>query len=180
MIKSRYRKNTIVRVIKSTSTARQNSASNRANPKNMDKIASFQINHNTLMPGLYLSRVDGNVYTYDLRFKRPNGGDYIKIAAMHTVEHLFATAVRNSAVKDKVVYFGPMGCRTGFYLLLFDVDDLTTAKQIVVESLKKCLELDTIPGAKKIECGNYRSHSLKEAKKEIESYLNVLNANETR
>ena len=145
----------------------------------MDKIASFQINHDTLVPGLYLSRADGNVYTYDLRFKRPNKGDYLKIAAMHTIEHLFATVVRNSAFKDKVVYFGPMGCRTGFYLLLFDVDDLIIAKQIVVESLKLCLELEKIPGAKKIECGNYRSHSLKEAKKEIESYLDVLNASGT-
>lgn len=144
----------------------------------MDKIASFKIDHNTLMPGLYLSRVDGNVYTYDLRFKRPNGGDYLKIAAMHTVEHLFATAVRNSDYKEKVVYFGPMGCRTGFYLLLFDVATVAEAKAIIVDSLKKSLELDYIPGAKKRECGNYRSHSLSGAKEELSAYLTLLNSQE--
>ena len=86
----------------------------------MERITSFCIDHNVLTPGIYLNRVDGNVFTYDLRFKAPNKGDYLHTASMHTVEHLFATVVRNSPYKDKVVYFGPMGCRTGFYLLLFE------------------------------------------------------------
>lgn len=118
--------------------------------------------------------MDENVFTYDLRFKEPNKGDYLHIAAMHTIEHLFATVVRNSVYKDKVVYFGPMGCRTGFYLLLFDMNK-DEALALTKECVAKCLELDTIPGSKKIECGNYRSHNLADAKKELSAYLDVLN-----
>lgn len=140
----------------------------------MEKITSFTIDHNVLKKGFYLSRVDKNVFTYDLRFKEPNKGDYLHMAAMHTIEHLFATVVRNSAYKDKVVYFGPMGCRTGFYLLLFDINN-DEALKLTKECVAKCLELDTIPGSKKIECGNYRSHNLAGAKKELSEYLDVLN-----
>ncbi len=140
----------------------------------MEKITSFTIDHNILQKGLYLSRVDKNVFTYDLRFKEPNKGDYLHVAAMHTIEHLFATVVRNAPYKDKVVYFGPMGCRTGFYLILFDTNR-EEAIAIAKESVAKCLELDTIPGSKKIECGNYRSHNLKGAKEELGAYLEVLN-----
>ena len=139
----------------------------------MEKITSFTIDHNVLKKGFYLSRVDKNVFTYDLRFKEPNKGDYLHMATMHTIEHLFATVVRNSAYKDKVVYFGPMGCRTGFYLLLFDMNK-DEALQLAKECVAKCLELDTIPGSKKIECGNYRSHNLVGAKKELSAYLDVL------
>jgi S-ribosylhomocysteine lyase len=140
----------------------------------MERLTSFNIDHNVLKAGIYLNRVDGNVFTYDLRFKEPNKGDYLHIAGMHTVEHLFATVVRNSPYKDKVVYFGPMGCRTGFYLLLFDTPDVNDAKRIVTECVEKCLELNSIPGSKKIECGNYRSHNLADAKKELSAYLKVL------
>ena len=140
----------------------------------MEKITSFTIDHNVLKKGFYLSRADKNVFTYDLRFKEPNKGDYLHIAAMHTIEHLFATVVRNSVYKDKVVYFGPMGCRTGFYLLLFDMNK-DEALALTKECVAKCLELDTIPGSKKIECGNYRSHNLDDAKKELSAYLDVLN-----
>lgn len=139
----------------------------------MEKITSFTIDHNVLKKGFYLSRVDGNVFTYDLRFKEPNKGDYLHIASMHTIEHLFATVVRNGEYKDKVVYFGPMGCRTGFYLLLFDMDK-ESALRLTYECVKKCLEMDSIPGSKKIECGNYRSHNLKGAKAELKQYLDVL------
>ena len=79
-----------------------------------------------------------------------------------------------SGMKDKIVYFGPMGCRTGFYLLLFDTPDVNDAKKIVTECVEKCLLLDTIPGSKKIECGNYRSHNLKNAKEELTKYLAIL------
>lgn len=139
----------------------------------MDRITSFSIDHNILDVGLYLSRVDGNVYTYDLRFKKPNGGDYLHIAAMHTIEHLFATQARNSTLKDKVVYFGPMGCRTGFYLLMFDTDK-TSAMEFVKQCISQCLTMQKIAGSKKIECGNYRSHNLAEAKKELNAYLDAL------
>ena len=83
----------------------------------MERIASFQVDHNKLRPGLYLSRQDGNVVTYDLRFKTPNTGDLLTNAEMHSVEHIIATLLRNSAQKDAVIYFGPMGCQTGFYFL---------------------------------------------------------------
>lgn len=139
----------------------------------MQTITSFTIDHNVLTEGFYLSRVDKNVFTYDLRFKKPNHGDYLHIASMHTIEHLFATVVRNSKYKDSVVYFGPMGCRTGFYLLLFDIQK-DEAQQLVKECIEECLKLDYIPGSKKIECGNYRSHNLAGAKAELRSYLEKL------
>ena len=140
----------------------------------MERITSFSIDHNILKEGIYLNRVDGNVFTYDLRFKAPNKGDYLHTASMHTIEHLFATVVRNSDFKDKVVYFGPMGCRTGFYLLLFNSPDIKIVKEMVISCLKKCLKLDYIPGSKKIECGNYRSHNFKNAKEELVKYLSIL------
>ena len=86
----------------------------------MQKIASFTIDHDVLVPGLYVSRVDGDVVTYDLRMRVPNRGDYLSTGAAHTLEHLFATYVRNSAYSPQVVYVGPMGCRTGFYFLTRD------------------------------------------------------------
>ena len=83
----------------------------------MKRIKSFEIDHTCLTPGLYLSRKDGDVTTYDLRFVRPNTPPFLKNGVMHTIEHLFATYVRNSPLAEHVVYFGPMGCRTGFYFL---------------------------------------------------------------
>lgn len=83
----------------------------------MKRIASFEVDHTTLTPGLYLSRADGDVTTYDLRFVRPNTPPFLPNAVMHTIEHLFATYVRNSTLSEGVIYFGPMGCRTGFYFL---------------------------------------------------------------
>lgn len=93
----------------------------------MERIASFTVNHDVLTPGLYLSRRDGDVVTFDLRFKKPNTGDLLSNSEMHSVEHVIATLLRNSASKDAVVYFGPMGCQTGFYFL-FDGGKLTTRR----------------------------------------------------
>ena len=84
----------------------------------MNRIKSFTINHNLLMPGFYISREDGDVITYDLRTRKPNAGDYMDNATMHSLEHMFATYIRNSEMGNEVVYFGPMGCQTGFYLLV--------------------------------------------------------------
>ena len=84
----------------------------------MQRIKSFEINHDVLVPGFYISREDGDVITYDLRTRRPNMGDYMSDAVMHSVEHMFATYARNSEYADSVIYFGPMGCQTGFYFLL--------------------------------------------------------------
>lgn len=139
----------------------------------MEKIKSFQKDHNTLMPGFYLSNEQNGVATFDLRFKRPNEGDYIDCAAGHSIEHLLATILRNSDKKEDIIYFGPMGCRTGFYLLTTNMtkDD---AKNLLIESLKKVQDFDHVPGAQKIECGNYLEHDLEGAKKECAKYLDLL------
>ncbi len=141
----------------------------------MQKIASFSINHDILAPGLYVSRVDGDVVTYDLRMRAPNRGDYLTTAAAHTLEHLFATYVRNTAYSDKIVYVGPMGCRTGFYFLTRD----GMTRQEVLDLLRETFEFikgfdGDIPGAKRIECGNYLDHSLMDARKEAAAYLDTL------
>ena len=101
----------------------------------MNRIKSFEINHNVLTPGFYISREDGDVITYDLRTRKPNAGDYMDNATMHSLEHMFATYVRNSEMSEDVVYFGPMGCQTGFYLL---VRDRRSPKE-VFEMTKKVL-----------------------------------------
>ncbi len=139
----------------------------------MEKIKSFTIDHDIHKVGFYLSGVTNNIYTYDLRFKTPNGGDYMDNAAMHTVEHLFATVIRNSTQKGNVVYFGPMGCRTGFYLLMFECSAEET-KALVIDCIKKCLELNEIPGNSRKECGNYLEHDLEGAKMLLEDYLTVI------
>lgn len=123
----------------------------------MDRIASFTVDHNVLVPGLYLSRRDGNVVTFDLRFKKPNTGDLLTNSEMHSVEHIIATFLRNSESKDAVIYFGPMGCQTGFYFL-FDNAQLTV--EIAIELLKKVFADAAVydgamPGKSAIECGNY-------------------------
>ncbi|MDD7351139.1 MAG: S-ribosylhomocysteine lyase [Clostridia bacterium] len=139
----------------------------------MDNIKSFELDHNAMTPGFYCLGQANGVFTYDLRFKKPNGGDYISYKALHSIEHLFAVVIRNSDIKDKVVYFGPMGCRTGFYLLLYGIEE-RQAKAATIDAVKKCLTLDYVPGTKPIECGNYLEHDLVEAQKELKAYLNTL------
>lgn len=123
----------------------------------MERIASFTVNHDVLVPGLYLSRRDGSVTTFDLRFKKPNTGDLLTNAQMHSVEHLIATFLRNSPEKDAVIYFGPMGCQTGFYFL-FDSARLTDAQAIalVQRVFDQAADYDgPMPGKSPRECGNY-------------------------
>ena len=131
----------------------------------MKKIASFTINHDTLEKGMYISRIDGDVVTYDIRMKLPNGGDYLDMDAAHTVEHLFATYARNSGVGDQIIYVGPMGCRTGFYFLVRDRISHERAIELVRESMAFVRDFEgEIPGSKKEECGNYLAHDLRGAK----------------
>ena len=123
----------------------------------MERIASFQVDHNKLVPGMYLSRRDGDMTTFDLRFKKPNTGDLLTNAEMHSVEHIIATLLRNSPQKDAVIYFGPMGCQTGFYFL-FDSRRLTD--QEAVELVKTVFAQGAaydgeMPGKSAVECGNY-------------------------
>ena len=125
----------------------------------MERIASFTVDHNVLTPGLYLSRRDGNTVTFDLRFKKPNSGDLLTNAEMHSVEHIIATLLRNSEKKDAVIYFGPMGCQTGFYFL-FDGAQLTDGEAIRL--LQQVFAAGAsyegeMPGCSAAECGNYRN-----------------------
>lgn len=136
----------------------------------MRKIMSFTINHDLLDVGLYLSRQDGDISTYDLRFKRPNSGDYLENATLHTLEHLIATYVRNSAQASHVVYFGPMGCRTGFYLLLRDLSPEQAVALVKEALLFVCSFEGDIPGASRRECGNYLEHDLEGAKAQARAY----------
>ena len=141
----------------------------------MEKIASFSVDHDRLEKGMYISRVDGDVVTYDIRMKKPNGGDYLGYAELHTFEHLFATYARNSAYRDSVVYVGPMGCRTGFYLLLRDAVSAWDAIRLVRQSFSFISEFEgTIPGAERRECGNYLEHDLAGARRTAEDMLRVL------
>lgn len=139
----------------------------------MDKIPSFSKNHDLLAVGLHQSTVMHGVTTWDLRFKKPNAGDYISPRALHTVEHLLATVLRNSSEKDNVIYFGPMGCRTGFYLLTVNLNR-GEVTGLLKEACAVALTLDEIPGNKREECGNYLEHDLEDAKREIKAYLEIL------
>ena len=131
----------------------------------MERIASFSINHDVLQKGMYISRIDGDVVTYDIRMKRPNQGDYLPNPVLHTFEHLFATYVRNSAFADAVIYVGPMGCRTGFYFLLRDTVSHADAIRLVQECFAFIASYEgEIPGARRRECGNYLEHDLAGAK----------------
>ena len=141
----------------------------------MERIASFCVDHNKLEPGIYLSRIDGDIITYDIRLVKPNTPPYLPNPVMHTIEHLFATFARNSAEKDSVIYFGPMGCRTGFYLLLRDSVSKEEAISLTRDAFAFAAAFQgEIPGAKAIECGNYREHDLSGAQAEAEKYLEVL------
>lgn len=139
----------------------------------MEKIVSFTKNHDLLQCGLYKSTEAHGVTTWDLRFKKPNAGDYITPAALHTVEHLLATVLRNSARKDDIIYFGPMGCRTGFYLLTVNMNYAQT-RALLIESCAVALTFKEIPGSKREECGNYLEHDLRGALTEIENYGKLL------
>ena len=131
----------------------------------MKKIASFTVNHDKLEKGMYISRIDGDVVTYDIRMKKPNAGDYFSMSAAHTLEHLFATYARNSALGKYVLYVGPMGCRTGFYLLVRDTVTPVQAIALVQESMAFVRDyMGEIPGNTSAECGNYLDHDLIGAK----------------
>ncbi len=141
----------------------------------MEKITSFTIDHDLLKRGIYLSRTDGDVLTYDLRMKEPNRGDYLENAVLHTFEHLFATYARNSAYKDSILYFGPMGCRTGFYLLVRDALSPADVIDLTQSALRFIADYsDEIPGSKKEECGNFAEHDLKGARAEASEYLQAI------
>lgn len=144
----------------------------------MNRITSFSVDHDKITPGIYISRIDGDITTYDLRTRTPNAGDYMDNRTMHSVEHMAATFLRNSEIKDNILYFGPMGCQTGFYLLVRDI-----APKEVLRVLIDCLEgilayEGPMFGAERKECGNYKNLSLDDAKTECRRYLHILKENE--
>ncbi len=140
----------------------------------MEKIASFQVDHTKFGVGMYISRIDGDIVTYDVRMVKPNGGVYISNPSLHTIEHLFATYARNSQYSDKVVYVGPMGCRTGFYLLTRGLPH-EDAISLVRDSYAFIAGFDgEIPGCTEIECGNYLEHDIVSAKKDVLPLLEKL------
>ncbi len=142
--------------------------------KQIKAIKSFEVDHDKILPGIYISRVDGDILTLDLRTRRPNCGEYMDSTTMHTVEHMFATYIRNSEIGDRVIYFGPMGCRTGFYLLLRDTD-VTEAVSYIKQILMQIISHDgEVFGASRKECGNYLDLDLSAAKRECAEYLENL------
>lgn len=141
----------------------------------MKTIASFKVNHDLLEKGMYISRIDGDVVTYDIRMKKPNNGDYLKNGAMHTFEHLFATYTRNTKYEKDIVYVGPMGCRTGFYFLVRDNISHNEALNLIKETFNFIKDFTgEIPGVSRQECGNYLEHDLAGAKEIAADMLKVL------
>ena len=142
--------------------------------ENIAKITSFTVDHTKITPGIYVSRIDGDITTYDMRTRKPNAGDYMSDLTMHSVEHMFATYVRNSEIGDSVIYFGPMGCRTGFYFLARGLDPETVLR--VTKDVLRRIIAHTGPmfGASEVECGNYRNLSVDAAKAEAARYLDIL------
>lgn len=146
----------------------------------MESIASFKIDHTKLLPGLYVSREDfvgtNSVTTFDIRVCKPNTGDVMSTGEMHALEHIIATYLRNhSKWKDKVIYFGPMGCSTGFYLILAGSYCSYIVLPLVLECFRFAAEFSgDIPGASAIECGNYLDMDLGAAKDRANNYYNIM------
>ena len=145
----------------------------------MERIASFCVDHTALLPGMYLSRQDGpngEILTWDIRMKRPNQGSYLSPAAAHTLEHLFATRARKSRWKDGVIYVGPMGCLTGFYLVTMGLSH-ADALALVKDCFAFMADFEgEIPGASAVECGNYLMMDPIAARAEASAMLPVLDA----
>ena len=139
----------------------------------MKKIASFEVDHTKMEKGLYISRIDDDIVTYDIRMIKPNTPPFLENAAIHTIEHIFATFTRNEYPKN-IVYFGPMGCRTGFYLLTKDLSHSEVIK-LVKKAMKFICEFKgDIPGVSEKECGNYLEHDLPNAKVYAKDMCNIL------
>lgn len=143
----------------------------------MEKITSFKVNHIDLLVGLYVSRIDyvnnNPVTTFDLRYTRPNIDEVMDTASLHAIEHLGATFLRNHKIQNEIIYFGPMGCRTGFYLIVSGEKSSKDIYPIVKEMNEFIVNYQgIIPGASARDCGNYKDLSLSGAKKFASKYLN--------
>ena len=140
----------------------------------MERIKSFEVDHTKLEPGFYVSRIDGDVITYDMRFCKPNTGVVLDNETMHTIEHMLATFTRNSDISDMVVYFGPMGCQTGFYFLVRSSVSQEKAAEVIKKALENTVNhTGAVFGASAVECGNYKTLNLKKAQDACREYLKI-------
>ena len=135
----------------------------------MDLIPSFAVDHTLIVPGIFTSRVDvvgdDKVTTYDVRVTRPNREPVVDVAAMHSLEHLVATFLRNDPDwKDEIIYWGPMGCLTGFYLIVKGNRSPCEIFDLVLRAFRSVEDAQTVPGATEENCGNYLMHNLGMAK----------------
>ena len=148
----------------------------------MELIQSFSVDHMRIVPGIFTSRVDKlgdySVTTYDIRLKKPNREPVIDVAAMHTLEHIIATYLRNNDEwKEEVIYWGPMGCLTGFYLILKGERSPKEIYDLIIKSFESVKDADEVPGATPENCGHYLMHNLEMAKYYAEEFATYLKAN---
>ena len=135
------------------------------------KIESFKVDHRFIKEGIYISRIDGDITTYDLRMRKPNTDDLMDNSAIHSFEHMLATFARNCEIKNDIVYVGPMGCQTGFYFLVRNSENKKTIK-VIKELLERIISYEgEIFGKSEIECGNFKNLSLEKAKIEAKAYF---------
>ena len=149
----------------------------------MDLIPSFSVDHTRIVPGIFTSRVDvlGDqmITTYDVRVTRPNTEPAVDVSAMHSLEHLIATYLRNDPDwKDQVIYWGPMGCLTGFYLILKGNRAPREIYGLMLRAFRSVEQAEDVPGASPENCGNYRMHNLEMAKWHARKFADYLAGNE--
>jgi S-ribosylhomocysteine lyase len=148
----------------------------------MKLIASFSIDHTKIVPGIFTSRVDtvgdNKITTYDIRVTKPNREPAIDVAAMHTLEHIIATFLRNNDEwKDEIIYWGPMGCLTGFYLILKGDRAPQEIHGLLLDAFRSVADAEVVPGAEEKNCGNYLMHNLPMAKWYAAKYADYLAEN---
>ena len=148
----------------------------------MDLIESFSVDHTAIIPGIFTSRKDAvggeTVTTYDIRLKRPNREPVIDVAAMHSLEHIIATYLRNDpAWKGEIIYWGPMGCLTGFYLILKGDRAPREIYDLILAAFRSVADVTVVPGATAVNCGHYQMHNLAMAKYYAAEFVDYLSAN---
>ncbi|MBQ7574211.1 MAG: S-ribosylhomocysteine lyase [Clostridia bacterium] len=148
----------------------------------MEMIQSFSVDHTQIVPGIFVSREDrmgeNVITTYDIRLKRPNREPVIDVAAMHSLEHIIATTLRNNPDwKDEVIYWGPMGCLTGFYLILKNSRSPQDIYELILNAFKAVNDAKEVPGSTAVNCGHYLMHNLEMAKFYAQEFVDYLEAN---
>lgn len=148
----------------------------------MEMIQSFSVDHTQIVPGIFVSREDrmgeNVITTYDIRLKRPNREPVIDVAAMHSLEHIIATTLRNNPDwKDEVIYWGPMGCLTGFYLILKNNRSPQDIYELILNAFKAVSDAKEVPGSTPVNCGHYLMHNLEMAKFYAQEFVDYLEAN---